>query len=476
MKFPTDSERNALQAKAWLPDLLFAEGRLQRGLALVADPKGNILKLSREPTDLAKAVRLGGRAMFPGFVNAHSHSFQRAIRGRTEYRTNGIKDTFWTWREKMYHAAQAMTPEDIHATARMCFLEMVLAGITTVGEFHYLHHSPDGTEYADPNFLAKEVLRAAREVGLRIAILHVGYARAGWNRSPNPGQRRFLYKNAESFLERVDALQSDVGRLYSTAEAWVGIAPHSLRAVTLDDFRKLNAYGRKHGMPVHMHVSEQCGENEDCLQEYGDTPIGLLSRDGQLHERFTAIHAVHVSVREIRALGRAWANVCACPTTERNLGDGIVKAHSLFKAGVTIALGSDSQIQIDPLEDARQLECHLRLTREERAVLADDSGDPNSLAGRLLSSATFAGARVLAAPGGILAPGKSADFFTVDLSDPSIAGCGESLGAMVFSLGRPAIRDVAVGGRLIVQDRRHPMAEPIVRDFEAVQTRLWKNP
>jgi len=464
--------------KIWLPDLLLAHGRLERGLALVADAAGTILRLSREPADLARAERLAGRALLPGFVNAHSHAFQRAIRGRTEQRTRATGDTFWTWREKMYHAATVLDAEGVYATARMAFLEMALAGTTTVGEFHYLHHAPGGGRYPDPNLLAKEVVRAAREIGLRIALLHCGYARAGWKRPPHPGQARFLYRTVEEFLEDVEALRLDLRGRYQAGEVWVGIAPHSLRAVPLRDFIALNRHGTERRLPVHMHVSEQRRENEECSGEHGLTPIALLAREGLLHAHFTAVHAVHVSPSEIEQLAAAGAGVCACPTTERNLGDGIVPADQLTGAGVRLALGSDSQIQIDPLEDARELEYHLRLQREERAVLApsteDDGEEADALARRLLTCATAAGARALGTPGGALEPGRPGDFFPVDLCDPSIAGLGESLGALVFSLERTAIRDVAVGGDFILRDGRHALQRAVVDHFSEVQRQLWE--
>ena len=372
----------------------------------------------------------------------------------------------------MYHAALGLTPEGIYATARMCFLEMALAGITTVGEFHYLHHAPDGSRYPDPNFLAKEVVRAARDVGLRIALLQTGYARSGWQREPNPGQIRFLYRSTGEFLDNLTALRADLGKAYAANEAWVGVAPHSLRAVTLADFKQLKAYAATHRLPVHMHMSEQRAENEACRLENGNTPVALLAAEGLLDQGFTAIHAVHVTPDEIQALGRAGATVCACPTTERNLGDGIVPADQMLAQGVRLAAGSDSQTQIAPLEDVRQLEYHLRLQREERAILSAEP-HPDDLSATLLDAATANGARSLFAPGGSLAIGRPADFVTVDLRDPSLAGGGQSLAAIVFGMERTAIRDVVVGGRTIVRDGRHAAQDAIVTEFEKVQAGLW---
>jgi formimidoylglutamate deiminase len=463
-----------MNEQIWLPDLLLADGRLESGLALVVDASGQILRLSRDPSDHARATRLSGQALLPGFVNAHSHSFQRALRGRTEHRTAAHRDTFWTWREKMYHAASALTPAGLHATARMCFLEMALAGITTVGEFHYLHHQPDGTPYPEPHRLAHLVVRAAREVGLRIVLLATGYARAGWRRPLHPGQNRFRYRDVATFLAGVTDLRSELARDHLPADVSLGVAPHSLRAVTLEDFSAINRHGRDHGLPVHVHLSEQRAENSDCRAESGSTPIALLARSGQLHPGLTAIHAVHVRPEEVRALAAADVSVCACPTTERNLGDGLAPTDEFIAAGLNLALGSDSQIQIDPLEDARELDYHVRLAREERAVLVPSRpGDPDGLARRLWHAATAGGARALGTSAGTLAPGRPADFFTVDLRDPSIAGSAGSLAALVFALERTAIRHVVVGGRPIVRDGRHPHAAAITAAFEQSQRELW---
>jgi formimidoylglutamate deiminase len=462
----------------WLPDYLLIGDSFANGVAVFADATGRITRLSREPDDLARAVRLPGQALLPGCVNAHSHSFQRVIRGRTEHRTTATRDTFWTWREKMYHAATALTTEEIQATARMCFLEMALAGITTVGEFHYLHHAADGTPYVDRSLLSKLIAAAAREVGLRLVLIETAYARAGWNRPANPGQRRFITADPNQFIADVEASRAFVASTYADGAVTVAVAPHSLRAVTLDYFKQVSAFARQHGLPVHMHVSEQTGENDDCVGEYGTTPVTLLAREGELHDAFTAIHAVHITETEAAALRNAGATVCACPTTERNLGDGIVRADWLL-AGGHMALGTDSQVQIAPLEDARQLEYHLRLTHRERAVLALNAGVPDDrvsgLAGKLFACATEHGARSLKLGTGKLAPGNAADFFTVDINDPSLAGADEQslLAGIVFSLERTAIRQVFVGGKQIVRDGAHALTPSVTAQFTAVQRRLW---
>jgi formimidoylglutamate deiminase len=489
---------------AWLPDLILVGNRFRRGLALVTDDlTGRIVSVARDDEhDAARVVRLKNRALLPGMANAHSHAFQRVIRGRTEFRTSS-HDTFWTWREMMYSAASRLTPDGLYDASRMAFLEMALGGITTVGEFHYLHHNTDGTPYDDPNLLSKQVVRAARDVGIRIALLRTAYVRSGFNTQLNERQSRFITRDPQDFIKHTDALRLDLARddereegsqSDKPANAWLGVAPHSVRAVPLDYWREVATYARVHRMPVHAHVAEQPAEIEACRAEHGRTPVALLSEEGLLDERFTAVHAVHITAHEARALATERAHVCACPTTERNLGDGIVPADLLFNAGARVALGTDSHAQIDLLEDARELELNLRLSKLSRAVLApeepDEQGDDvarndldpspsqiSSLAARLFECATVHGASSVGADAGALEASRAADFFTVALDDPSIAGANEDdlLAAIVFSLTRAAVREVVVGGRLVVENGRHAAQEEIVARFTALQRTLWNS-
>jgi len=458
----------------WLADFVYTGGAFESGLAMFADSGGRITRFSRDSRDLARAERMSNRAILPGFVNVHSHAFQRVIRGRTEHRTAAVRDTFWTWRESMYHAASQLTPEAMYHAARMAFLEMTLSGITTVGEFHYLHHAPGGAPYADRNLLALQVLRAADEVGLRIALLLTAYVRAGWRKLADTGQARFITPLAQEFIADTEALRDRIARDCRPSRAWIGVAPHSVRAVPLDYLREVADFARARELPLHMHVAEQPAEVEACIAEYGLRPVALLHENGILDSRFTAIHAIHINGDEIAYLADAGAKVCACPTTERNLGDGTSPADKLLGAGVGMCFGSDSNVQIDPLEDARALEYHLRMSQLERVVLAPDASH-DGLAKRLFDCATETGALSLGAPGGRLEPGRAADFFTVDLSDPSIAGANASslLNHIVFSGEKTAIRDVAVGGEFVVRDRRHRKQDEIVRNFDAVQKTLW---
>ncbi|HKS28104.1 MAG TPA: formimidoylglutamate deiminase [Pyrinomonadaceae bacterium] len=461
---------------AWLPDLIYTGGRFQSGLMIVSDGAGRIKRIAEANESERSAVRLKGRAALPGLVNAHSHAFQRVIRGRTEYRTGKGSDDFWTWREMMYSAATRLSPEDLYDASRMTFLEMAASGITTVGEFHYIHHAPEGVPYDDPNLLSKTVIRAARDVGVKICLLRVAYARSGFRVEVNPKQARFMERDAESFLKHVEMLRAwtekeDAGR------AWVGLAPHSVRAVPLDYLHDCFRYAQAGELAVHMHVAEQPAELEACVREHGLTPVALLEREGFLSHRFTGVHGIHITEEEARMLSRSRSIICACPTTERNLGDGAVPSELLFREGVRVSLGTDSHTQIDMLEDARELEYNMRLMRLERVVLDRTSDAPSALASSLFDCATRHGAASIKIPDsdGTLSAGQSADFFTVDLHHPSIAGASEDdlLAHVVFSLPTGAVRDVVVGGRVIVEDGRHRAQGEIIEKFVALQKRLW---
>ena len=479
---------------AWIPDLFYLNRRFEGGVALVCDEAGTIARVAPvEELRDEKKINLPRRAILPGMVNAHSHVFQRVIRGKTEHRTSQ-RDSFWSWREMMYSAATRLKPEDIYDVSRMAFLEMALSGITAVGEFHYLHHAPDGKPYDDPNLLAKEVIRAAGDMGLRIALLRVAYARSGFETEANPKQFRFIEADSEIYLRNLETLAKSVrsptvreGKLTNQALAdarasdtvWIGIAPHSIRAVPLPYLKEVVAYADEHDLKVHMHVAEQPAEVSACIEEHGRTPVALLVTEGLLSERFTAVHAIHVTPKAIPSFARTGAMVCACPTTERNLGDGVVPAEEYLKNGVAICLGTDSHTQIDLLEDARELEYHLRLQKLERAVL-DHQSQVSSLKSQALASllfdcATVNGARSIGAPSGSLEAGKPADFFTLDLDDPSVAGAStdDLLPAIVFSSSRAAVREVVVSGKPIVSEGQHLIQEEVVERFTELQQRLW---
>jgi len=453
--------------RAYLPDLVYVDGAFRSGLAIVVNDS-RIVSIGAAPSGI-EHVRLANRAALPGLVNGHSHAFQRAIRGRTEWRSPGhAADDFWTWREQMYAAAMQLSPEGVFAVSRMCFLEMALTGITSVGEFHYLHRSPDGSSYADPNELAHRVIAAAQEVGIRIALLRVAYQRSGFNAPVNPRQARFIDPNIETYLDTSRLLHAK----YADDRAWVGVAPHSVRAVDANWIQRISAWANEQKLPLHMHVAEQPKEIRDCQTEHGKTPVGLLAELGALGPRFTAVHAVHLTDADKAALRDSKSTICACPTTERNLGDGI-----LDPTVTNISLGTDSQVQIDLLEDARELEYHLRLQKLERAILPPQGDGITGLATRLFTAATANGARSIGSGSGTLTAGESADFFTVDLDDPSIAGAraNDLIASLVFSLERTAIRDVFVRGTRVVEEGRHARQAEITAEYTRAVRALWEN-
>ncbi|HSE25373.1 MAG TPA: formimidoylglutamate deiminase [Pyrinomonadaceae bacterium] len=454
----------------WIPDLIYVDGQFVADMALVCNGR-EIVRLCRA-SEVAEGFRLKNRALLPGLVNGHSHAFQRVIRGRTEYKTRNT-DSFWTWREQMYAAANRLTPEDLYVASRMAFLEMALTGITAVGEFHYIHNAPDGSPYSDPNLLAKQAIKAANEVGIRIALLRVAYARAGFQQDANPLQARFIESSPDRYLKNVELLATELKNHQGLA--WAGIAPHSVRAVPLEFLKPIVEFGNGHKMPVHMHVAEQLAEVSACIEEYRRTPVALLETEGLLSSRFTAVHAIHVTPKSIPAFSATGALVCACPTTERNLGDGVLPVDGYLQNNMTVSLGTDSQTQIDLLEDARELEYHLRLQRMERNVLAAQDNERSSLARTLFECATINGAKSIGSESGTLTPKSPADFFTVDLGDPSIAGANLEtlLTNIVFSLSRAAVRDVVVAGKQIVSDGRHLDQDEIVLEFNDLQNRLW---
>lgn len=453
------------------PELLYDDGTFHPDCGLMIDDNGIVTAAGKgltAPPD--KTVDLHGKALVPGAVNVHSHSFQRLIRGESESRRTSGKD-FWSWRGTMYHAAASLNPQDVYDVARMAFLEMVLAGATTVGEFHYLHNAPDGRPYEDPTLLSRKVIEAAQSVGIRMVLLRTAYFRSGYELPKDPGQIRF-FETLDRFLEITQGLIEAYASHATTVR--IGVAPHSIRAVPVKDFAAIAAWARERKLPIHSHLSEQTAENDACLREYGLTPATLLGRERVLGADFTAVHAIHLTEEEIQLFADADSTICSCPTTERNLGDGIVPADVAMQRGIRFSLGSDSQAQIDPWEDARELDYHLRLQHQQRAVLDDIQNQ--ALAKRLFDCATVNGAHSLGIPSGNLKPGSYGDFFTVNLNDVSLAGHSPAslLPMLVFTLGRSAICDVAIGGRMMVQDGRHHLQNEVLARYDELYRRVWK--
>lgn len=390
------------------------------------------------------ATRLGGVAL-PGMVNAHSHAFHRALRGQT-HRQGG---DFWAWRDRMYEIAGQLDPAAYENLATGVFVEMALAGITTVGEFHYLHHRPDGHPYEDPNEMGHALVRAARRAGVRISLLDAGYFSAGFRDEPmSPVQRRFSDSDAERWLSRV----ADLATAYSQSnDVMVGLAPHSVRAVSERNLSYL-AENRPPTTPIHIHLSEQLAENEACIEATGTTPTGLLQRVGLLESSTTAVHATHVTADDIAALGSSGTGVCYCATTERDLADGIGPSGSLAAAGVPLSVGSDSHATIDLFEEIRGIEFHERLRSGRRGVFA-----PSSLA----EAATSVGASSLGFESGKLEVGRPGDLTVVTGESPRTLGSGDDVAGIVYAATSADVTDVFVGGKRIVSGGSHPEWERV---------------
>ena len=347
----------------------------------------------------------------PGFANCHSHAFHRALRGHTQQE----RGSFWTWREQMYAVAAGLTPDSYFELARDTYAEMLATGITAVGEFHYLHHQPDGTPYDDPNEMGRALLAAADDVGIRIRLLDTCYLAAGFGRAPEGVQVRYSDGDAHAWAERVAAF----------GDPRVGAAIHSVRAVPREQLPVVVEAAQ--GMPLHVHVSEQVAENEACLEATGLTPTQLLADAGALGPLTTAVHATHLTDEDIRLLGESRTNVCFCPTTERDLADGIGPARRLHDAGATLTLGSDSHAVIDMFEEMRAVEMHERLASQQR-------GHWSAL--ELLAAATYDGHRSLGfEDAGRIAVGQRADLTTVRLDSPRTRGTGATPEALVFAAG-----------------------------------------
>jgi len=427
----------------------YIDGKLVRDAWIELDDTGSIRAIASEhepcqrlteSASVLRCVDLGHVLLVPGFVNAHSHGFQRALRGRAQRHGLHTPSSFWSWRTRMYELANSLDPDAFQRVTTLAYRDMLRSGVTCVGEFHYLHHQPDGRPYSDPDELSVRVAEAAREVGIRLCLLEVYYARSAFDRPLEREQRRFADGTVERLLARVERLRGRGLQL--------GIAPHSVRAVPAQDIRVLAEYAHQHALPLHMHVAEQAQELESCVAEHGVTPVELLERLGCFSQPhvFTAVHAIRVSDSDILRL--AEQTVCACPTTEADLGDGIVPAVELARAGVTLALGSDSNAIVDLVQESRLLEMHTRLDKRERLCLRATDG---SVATTLLDAMTNGGARALRRPDlGSLRVGAPFDAVSVDLEHPTLEGLDghEALDAWLLAGTAAPLSKVFIGGSL----------------------------
>ncbi|WP_328677095.1 formimidoylglutamate deiminase [Streptomyces sp. NBC_00322] len=380
----------------------------------------------------------------PGLANAHSHAFHRALRGTVQVGSG----TFWTWREVMYQVASRLTPESYFSLARAVYAEMALAGITAVGEFHYLHHAPGGAAYADPNAMGEALIAAAADAGIRITLLDTAYLSAGFGEAPNQHQLRFSDGTADAWAERASALKD-------SEHALIGAAIHSVRAVPADQLSTVAEWASSRNAPLHVHLSEQTAENDACRAAHGRTPTRLLADHGVLGPHTTGVHNTHLTDEDIALLGGTTTGTCMCPTTERDLADGIGPAAALQRAGSPLSLGSDSHAVIDLLEEARAMELDERLRTRTRGHWTTAA---------LLRAATADGHAALGRPdAGSIEPGALADFTTVALDTVRTAGPVRRLAAeaVVFAGTAADVRHTVVGGRHVVRDGTHALVPDV---------------
>lgn len=395
--------------------------------------------------------------IMPGLATAHSHAFQRALRGRTQRKATHA-GSFWSWRGLMYQLAESIDPDDVFHISRFAFAELAMSGVTAVGEFHYVHHAPAGQPYADRVILADAVIRAAREVGIRITLIRTAYFRAGHNKLLEPAQKRFCDPSVDAVLNDVEILTA---RFRDDPGVRMALAAHSIRAVPLPQVVELADYARTHQRPFHMHVAEQQGEIDECLNEYGRRPVELLAGAGVLSPKFVAVHATHLTDGEIQAVGDARAYVCLCRTTERDLGDGLPRTGDLVRAGVKLCVGVDSHTCGDAFEEIRAVELDERARTKSRHAAAEGAD--------LLQAATQHGYEAIG-----MADLWRADWVILKPEDPSISGVPEALltDAVMFGATPRAVDEVIVGGKTIVQGGVHGQYDAIRQGYLTTLAKL----
>ncbi|MEV6664568.1 formimidoylglutamate deiminase [Streptomyces nigra] len=434
-----------MTAKTYWLEHAWLDPQVEPGVALdVAD--GRIAAVRTEvPVPPPGAEVLRGLTL-PGLANAHSHAFHRALRGTVQVGSG----TFWTWREVMYSVAERLTPESYHALARAVYAEMALAGVTAVGEFHYVHHAPGGTPYADPNAMGEALIAAAAEAGIRITLLDTAYLSSGFGRPPTAHQLRFSDGDADAWAERCSLLKEH-------DHARIGAAVHSVRAVPAGQLSTVAHWAEERRAPLHVHLSEQTAENDACREAHGCTPTQLLALHGVLGPRTTGVHNTHLTPEDISLIGGSGTGTCMCPTTERDLADGIGPATALQNEGSPLCLGSDSHAVIDLLEEARAMELNERLRTRTRG---------HWTAAALLRAASADGHAALGwDEAGTLEAGALADFTTIALDSVRTAGPLPRLGAetAVFAASAADVSHTVVAGRHVVRDGAHTLVPDVPR-------------
>ena len=440
-------------AMLWTPD----GWRADAGFDI--DDHGRIqARVAAEPTASASWI-------VPGLANLHSHAFQRAMAGMAERQTNP-EDSFWTWRETMYRFAGRFTPELLQSVATQLYAEMLEAGYTSVCEFHYLHHAPDGRPYDDPAAMSRALVVAAREAGIRLTLLPVLYMTGGFDgRALNERQRRFGH-DVDAYLRLVDVLCEDAGPMLH-----VGCALHSLRAVPPDAMRAVLA-ALPPAMPVHIHIAEQIGEVQDCLAIRNARPVEWLLGNAAVDSRWTLVHATHLTAAETRGIAQGGATVAICPTTEANLGDGLFPLRDYLQAGGRWGVGSDSHISVSPVEELRWLEYGQRLSTRHRNIAVRP--DSPSVGDTLLRGAALSARHATGHATGTFSPGEYADAVVLDTDAPQLYGlcADDAVDRWIFSGNRNLVRDVYVGGRRVVEDGRHLQRGEIAARYRAAMARL----
>ena len=440
-------------ASAWLP-----QGWCSNVVIGIADD-GRIGSIHID--DLVTPATSVAGAAIPGMPNVHSHAFQRAMAGLAERRATG-RDSFWSWRETMYELARRMTPAHLNAIAAQLYVEMLKAGYTTVCEFHYLHHRPDGSSYARREETSHALLNAAASAGIAATLLPTLYCTSDFGAAPPTERQRQFAMQVPEFIDLFDAV---CHRAVSDAQQSVGIALHSLRAVPPQALQEvLLALRVRAPAAIHIHISEQEREVAECLRHTGQRPVEWLLAHAPVDRHWCLVHATHTTAGELQSIAKRGASVALCPTTEANLGDGLFDLAEFLAARGTFAIGSDSHISISPVEELRWLEYQARLLRRERNVLATTE---ESSGARLWRAACIGGAQACGRPVGELREGARADIVVLDLESPAL--CGRSGDALIDSFvfaGQPnPVRDVMAGGRWVVQDGQHFAEIPIAAGY-----------
>lgn len=401
----------------------------------------------------------------PGMPNLHSHAFQRAMAGLTETR-GPSNDSFWTWRDLMYRFVSHLDPDQFEAIAAMAFVEMLESGFTRVGEFHYLHHDANGTPYENRAEMSARVAAAAKQTGIALTLLPVFYAHSGFGgQEPKPGQRRFIH-DIDGFAKLLDGCRDAVSGL---DDAIVGVAPHSLRAVTPEELARVAALAG--GTPVHIHIAEQTGEVDDCVAWSGQRPVEWLLANQAVNKRWCLVHATHMTERETHDMAHSGAIAGLCPITEANLGDGVFPAVDFRAAGGRFGIGSDSNVLIDAAEELRLLEYAQRLTRRERNVMARAEGAYTGAT--LYRDALRGGAQALGIESGLI-PGHPADFVCLNSNSPALAGrSGDALiDSWIFAARGGAVDCVWRRGRKIVSQGRHIARDSIASRYRGTLAKV----